>query len=239
MAMCFRQEPGLHDHNIKAIIRIIIYQNIGKKKKCEKMDLLVLLVIAGVALFVLSKLYAVLGKDVGAPPPPLKEKPAPQGRPVLEGVSVHHSDFVGLSALQKVDSSFNAKEFLSGARSAYEMIVYSYAAGDRDALRPLLEDQVYNSYGAAISEREKSGKSMQTDIVKMHDVKIIEAEIEAEETFITVEFHTDLSIIEKNEAGDIVDAENSLAETKEQWTFSRRINSNDPNWRLAAVSAIA
>ncbi|MBL4616307.1 MAG: Tim44 domain-containing protein [Robiginitomaculum sp.] len=204
------------------------------------MDLLVLLVIAGVALFVLSRLYAVLGKDVGAAPLPPKQKPAPQEEVGFVKEPVSRPSFAGLAALQKIDASFDEEEFLSGARSAYEIIVRSYASGDRDALRPLLEDEVYNSYDAAISEREKSEKSMQTDIVKVHDVKITEAEIDKNEVFVTVEFHTDLSIIEKNKDGDILEKEDTgLAETKEQWTFSRGLNSNDPNWRLVAVAAIA
>ncbi|MBL1431066.1 MAG: Tim44 domain-containing protein [Robiginitomaculum sp.] len=204
------------------------------------MDLLVLLVTAGVALFVLSKLYAVLGKDVGAAPPPPKQKPLVKESANLVKEPVSRPDFAGLAALQKTDASFDAGEFLSGAKSAYEMIVLGFASGDRDVLRPLLEDDVYNSYDAAIDEREKAGKTLQTDIVKMRDVKIIEAETDGNETFITVEFHTDLSMIEKDETGEMLEKEDTgLAEIKEQWTFTRRLNSNDPNWRLVAVAAIA
>jgi predicted lipid-binding transport protein (Tim44 family) len=181
-----------------------------------------------------------LGKDVGAAPLLPKQKQAPQEDLGFVKEPVSHPSFVGLSGLQKIDASFNAEEFLSGAKSAYEMIVRGFASGDRDVLRPLLEDEVYNSYDEAISGREKSGKSLQTDIVKMHDAKIIEAEIDKNETFITVEFHTDLSMIEKDKDGHVLEKEDTgLAETKEQWTFSRRLNSNDPNWRLIAVAAIA
>lgn len=206
------------------------------------MDLFVLLVIAGVALFVLSKLYAVLGRDVGAPIPPQITKPSPVNEASSLGESPvqQQISFAGLAALQKADQSFDPGGFLAGARSAYEMIVTAFAQGDRDALRPLLEDQVYQNYDMAISEREASGKKMQLDIVRMRDAKIIEAEIEDDDTYVTVEFHTDLSMIETDQGGEMLEAEETgLAETKEQWTFSRRQNTNDPNWRLAAVAAIA
>ena len=113
------------------------------------MDLLVLLVTVGVALFVLSRLYAVLGKDVGAAPPPPKQKSPAQENTNFVEEPVSSPNFAGLAALQKNDASFDVGRFLSGAKSAYEMIVLGFASGDRDLLRPLLEDEVYNSYDAA------------------------------------------------------------------------------------------
>lgn len=206
------------------------------------MDLFVLLTIAGVALFVLAKLYAVLGRDVGAPSPPQTTKPLPVSEisQISEKPLQSQISFAGLAALQKSDSAFDPGDFLDGARTAYEMIVSAFANGDRDVLRPLLEDPVYENYNTAISERESGGRNLQMDIVRMHGAKIIEAESDESNTYVTVEFHTDLSIIEKNQEGEMLEtADSELAETKEQWTFSRRRNSNDPNWRLSAVAAIA
>ncbi len=40
----------------------------------------------------------------------------------------------GLDAIVAQDSSFDPRHFISGARSAYEMIVLAFANGDRRAL---------------------------------------------------------------------------------------------------------
>src|ERR1043166_3083799 len=47
----------------------------------------------------------------------------------------------GLDAVAAQDSSFDPQHFISGARSAYEMIVLAFANGDRRALRDLLSSE--------------------------------------------------------------------------------------------------
>ena len=61
----------------------------------------------------------------------------------------------GLDAIVAQDSSFDPRHFLSGARSAYEMIVLAFANGDRRALKDLLSSEVYESFDAVIKDREK------------------------------------------------------------------------------------
>jgi len=204
------------------------------------MDLIVLLVIAAVALFVLARLYSVLGRDVGMPPPTV-ERSVLSNEAALKQDSVKKiPSFSGLAALQKIDASFDPSLFLDGAKTAYEMIVLAFAEGDRKTLRSLLEDTVYETYEAMITERESEGRKIQVDIVRMHDSKIVEAEIDKKTAFITVEFHTDLSQVEKDENDQVInDEETGLSETVEQWTFSKQVNSSDPNWRLFGVAAIA
>jgi hypothetical protein len=64
----------------------------------------------------------------------------------------------GLDAIAREDKSFNAKHFVSGARTAYEMIVLAYAQGDRPTLRNLLSREVYEGFEAAIRERGIQGR---------------------------------------------------------------------------------
>ena len=61
----------------------------------------------------------------------------------------------GLDAIATQDSSFDPRHFLSGARSAYEMIVLAFANGDRRALKDLLSSEVYESFDSVIKDREK------------------------------------------------------------------------------------
>ncbi|MGO7719087.1 Tim44/TimA family putative adaptor protein, partial [Rhizobium johnstonii] len=65
-----------------------------------------------------------------------------------------------LRALNKADPAFSPKEFLNGARMAYEMIVMAYADGDRKTLKNLLSSEVYDGFDAAIGESEARGEKV-------------------------------------------------------------------------------
>ncbi len=206
------------------------------------MDLLVLLLLAGVAVLVLAKLYSVLGRDVGAPVPPTvpKQVSAIEPRSEKTHAGKTHASFAGQEQIEAKDPGFDPDTFLQGASTAYEIVVGAFANGDRKTLENMLEEQVYDNYDQAIKERESKGLQVQIDIVRMIEARLVEAKVENKTSYVTVEFHTDLSVIQKDENGEIVDEENSgLAETVEQWTFSKPLHSRDPNWRLSAVAAIA
>ena len=59
----------------------------------------------------------------------------------------------GLRAIRDADPSFDPKTFIDGAKMAYEMIVMSYADGDRKTLKNLLSRDVYDGFVAAIADR--------------------------------------------------------------------------------------
>lgn len=212
------------------------------------MDMIGLLILAAVAILVLARLYAVLGRD-DTPPPmadpshPSSMMPEPpvsaNANAVVEPVQM--PEFTGRDSLLAALPGFNPEEFLQGARAAYEMIVDAFARGDRDTLRELLEDEVFENYDEAIGKREMEKKILSIDIVRMDDPRIVEAEIENKQVFLTVEFHSDLAIAEYLDGDDetVPDMSTEPAETTEQWTFTRNIASRDPNWKLAAVAAMA
>ena len=68
----------------------------------------------------------------------------------------------GLDAIVAQDPSFDPRHFVSGARGAYEMIVLAFANGDRRALKDLLSSEVYESFEAAIKDREKHEQKTET-----------------------------------------------------------------------------
>ncbi|MGA3307296.1 MAG: Tim44/TimA family putative adaptor protein, partial [Xanthobacteraceae bacterium] len=82
--------------------------------------------------------------------------PADRWKGVAESGS---SIAAGLDAIAAADPSFDAKHFITGARTAYEMIVTAFAEGDRRQLRSLLSREVYDGFDAAISEREGRGET--------------------------------------------------------------------------------
>ncbi len=190
-----------------------------------------ILILAAVAVFVLARLFSVMGKQKGAPPPEFRRQAnSERPQPVLvhsESNDDEEDDFEEASGLEKiarVDPSFNQREFLAGAKSAYEMIVKAFEAGDRATLRSLLTDDVYADYEAAIDARETSGEAA-PDFERIRDAQIEGGELNGSVAEVSVLFSAELATEER------------IMSTREIWTFERDTKSRDPNWRLADVSA--
>ncbi len=94
----------------------------------------------------------------------------------------------GLDAIVDKDSTFDPRHFISGARGAYEMIVLAFANGDRRALRDLLSSEVYDSFDAAIKEREKNEQKTETRFVSIDKAELVGAELRDRTAQLTVRF---------------------------------------------------
>lgn len=204
------------------------------------MQILELLLLAALAVLVLARLYMVLGK--GGPGPEQTQAPIQRGergdatdgfaaKPVIEPPVRSRAFFTGpaadgLEAIAGRDPHFEPEEFVDGAKHAYSMIVTAFAAGDRQALRPLLTDEVYASYDQAI--RERTGKSL-TQIERIRGAQITAAEMNGDVASVSVRFDANL------DTGD----EHRFIDAREIWTFERDVTDADPNWRLASVAGVS
>ncbi|PHS28089.1 MAG: hypothetical protein COA84_02235 [Robiginitomaculum sp.] len=209
------------------------------------MVLMQILIFAAIAGFVLMKLYNVLGKDVGAPPPakpttlgksaqtPPKSASVTPLRPAFTGPAA-----AGLEAIYAADNRFDPQSFVEGASIAYEQIVEGYSQSDKKTLKSLLQDDVYQRYAEAIDERKKSGVALDTEIIRIKKAELIEAELQNKVAKIVVEFSAELSTREaRSDNPEEADVKKSL--TTEEWTFVRDVRSRDPNWKLASVATLA
>ncbi|MGY4475247.1 Tim44/TimA family putative adaptor protein [Bradyrhizobium sp. USDA 3364] len=144
----------------------------------------------------------------------------------------------GLDAVAAQDSSFDPRHFLSGARSAYEMIVLAFANGDRRALRDLLSAEVYESFEAAIKDREKHEQKIETRFVSIDKAEIVSAETRDRSTQLTVRFVSQMISVTRDKAGTIVDGSpDKVADITDVWTFARDSTSRDPNWKLVGTGS--
>jgi len=190
-----------------------------------------ILILAAIALFVLSRLYVALGRNDGDTPAPVRtrrsaesadtgnvsELPTAQRRPVFTGPAAG-----GLEDIYNADETFNTRDFTSGAKAAYKMIVDAFARGDREALRPLLDDDVYEAWDNAIAQREADGVAP-FDLLRLKKSEIEDASLEDGIARVSVRYEAELSDTERTKSA------------KEIWTFKRTIASNDPNWVLDDV----
>ena len=185
-------------------------------------------------------------KVVTLPPRPAEPAPsrpvevAPPAADRWKGVAETGSSVAsGLDAIVAADPTFDAKHFITGARTAYEMIVTAFAGGDRKQLRTLLSREVFDGFDAAITERERRSETVETRFVSIDASTITAAELRNRSTAqITVRFVSKLVSATRDRAGTVIDGNaEKVTDVTDVWTFARDIASRDPNWKVIATEA--
>jgi predicted lipid-binding transport protein (Tim44 family) len=201
------------------------------------LQVLELIIFAGLAVVVLYQLYTVLGRRVGRQPgdrpatetaaigPSAPERPA---EPTDDGV-----ELTGLAAIRARDPGFDVGRFLGGARGAYQMIVTAFAEGDRKTLANLLAPAVLASFEQVIDAREAEGRSETVEFIHPPRADLETADVSGDMARVTVRFLAEFRTRSKGPEGEAVDDRR----TAELWTFERPLNSRDPNWALVHVDA--
>lgn len=211
-------------------------------------QLIILVLIASVACFFLFRLYMVLGRRTGHERPPQEDyrlaRPAEEGVGAAPKLAVLASDrptdpvASGLFDISLTDRSFDKDQFVKGARAAYEMILTAFAAGDRGSLQPLLSDEVFAAFDAAIRQRESAGHKANMTLVGFSDVKIIAAVLKNSIAEITLAFSSRLISATTDAAGKVVEGDTAaVQDITDVWSFSRDVRVRDPNWVLVATSS--
>jgi predicted lipid-binding transport protein (Tim44 family) len=145
----------------------------------------------------------------------------------------------GLDAIAGADPGFSPDGFLSGARSAYEMIVTAFAAGDRKALDNLLAPDVMDNFSKAIAARVARNETMETTLVSIDSAVIEDARLNGAVAQVSVRFATKLISNTRDKAGVVTEGSaDSVVDHLDIWTFSRDIGSRNPNWRLSATETV-
>ena len=213
-----------------------------------------LLVLAGIAVFLILKLRNVLGTRDGYehPPEAAPGPAAPSARPkrgfeVIEGGEDHDiTDHVPASseaagaftAMKRIEPSFSVSEFLGGARSAYEMILMGFERGALDDLVPLLSRDVFESFDEVVQRRERDGLKVEADFVGLREIGIQSATFNpaTREAEVTVRFVGEVTSVVRDRDGKVVEGDaNQIKQERDSWTFARTMGANNPNWRLVAT----
>ena len=144
----------------------------------------------------------------------------------------------GLDAIVAADKNFDVKQFIAGARAAYEMIVTAYAVGDRRSLRNLLAREVYEGFESVIREREARGETVETRFISIDTTEITNAELRGKMAQLTLRFVSQLVSATRDRNGNVIDGSaDTVTSVTDVWTFSREVTSRDPNWNLVATEA--
>ena len=155
-------------------------------------SLIQLLVLAGIAVFLILKLRSVLGTRDGFEKPPVPVEDA-RARPrqdfeVIEGgpdrdiidqVPDGSPAARALGAMKLAEPGFVVGEFLKGARGAYEMILMAFEKGDLASIRPYLSDEVAASFAEVIEARQREGLSVESHFVGLRELALQDATYDA------------------------------------------------------------
>ena len=216
-----------------------------------------LILFGMIAAFLVLRLRSILGRRQGfeRPAERVAERPG-ERRPVLRVVDAPVIEAVAerpaavparplpdpagpagqaLSRVQTVDRGFQATRFLDGAEAAFRIIVAAFAAGDRDALRPLLTDDTFHAFEGAIAARTTAGETQRTEVRAIASATIETVELHGSTAEITVRFVSDQVNLTTGRDGAEVQGTDAVTEITDVWIFERNLAASDPTWRLAAA----
>ncbi|HHI69756.1 MAG TPA: Tim44 domain-containing protein [Rhodobacteraceae bacterium] len=212
-----------------------------------------LLVLAGIAIFLILKLKSVLGTREGFEKPPAQvsdRSASANSRPKLEviegGIDRDITDHVeegsdaakALAAMKEVEPEFSVSDFIAGARGAYEMILMAFERGDMDSIKPFLSKDVFEAFSDVVEAREKQGMTIEAKFIGLREIKLVKARFSQASKLaeITIRFIGELNSIVRDKDGNIVEGKpNEVRRQKDIWTFARTMGSEDPNWKLVAT----
>ena len=217
-------------------------------------DVVILAVLAG---FIAFRLYSVLGRRTGnertrddqlrMPDARTSPKPAAKDnvvalpeRSASPGTATGNAAPVSRALLdiKLHDRNFDSDHFLSGARAAYEMIVTAFARGERDVLRPLLSDEVFETFEQAIKEREAKKERVEFTFLSLKSARITAAELKGQTAEVTVAFNSQVMLAGYDPGGKLIEGDaNTPHDIVEYWTFAHDTRSGNPNWTLVSTSA--
>jgi len=191
----------------------------------EYIDIILLAMIAG---FIFLRLRGILGKKTG-----FEGKIPKQFEKEFKKIKIN------LNPNQKsTNENFDEeaqKDFLKGARIAYETIITDFSDGDNKliASKPLLSKKIHDQFKEALLDRDNKGHfaeitfiGINSAVVKNH--KKIEDSLE-----VTVDFVSEIITCIKDKEKKVISGNAEKTKTVyDTWVFSKDIKSDNPNWLL-------
>ena len=187
----------------------------------EYIDIILLAMIAG---FIFLRLRGILGKKTG-----FEGKMPTQFAKEFQKIKV---------SPKPINENFDEeaqKDFLKGARIAYETIITDFSDSDNKliASKPLLSKKIHDQFKEALLDRESKGHvaeitciGIKSAAVKTH--KKIEDSLE-----VTVDFVSEIITCIKDKDKKIISGDSEKIKTVyDTWVFSKDIKSSNPNWLL-------
>lgn len=144
-----------------------------------------------------------------------------------------------VKSLSALDPQFTSENFIVGARVAFEMVLKAFASGEIETLENLLSKEVLGNFALVIKDREKFGHEVSDTLVGIKSADMVEVYLENQTANITVKFISEQIKVSYDKNNVIVDGDpKSVIVVTDFWTFSRKIQNNNPNWILVATRSL-
>tara|TARA_Y100001970_G_scaffold37492_1_gene46307 strand:- start:1712 stop:2299 length:588 start_codon:yes stop_codon:yes gene_type:complete len=185
----------------------------------EYIDIILLAMIAG---FIFLRLRGILGKKTGH-------------EEDMSSSFAHDFEFKKPVAKKEIyEFDENAKkEFLSGAKIAYETIITSFAKGKVSEIKSLLNKDVYNSFNEAIKERSLKQIKNETTFIGINSAEIKDHSQKNDLLEVSVNFISEIITCIKDKENKIISGDpQKIKRVNDTWKFCRNVRSQNPNWQL-------
>ena len=192
----------------------------------EYIDIILLAMIAG---FIFLRLRGILGKRTG-----FEGKTPPQFKEVIKNINKINEP---KKAAEVFDDEAK-KEFLKGAKIAYETVITDFSDNDNKITtsKPLLNSKIYNQFDMALKERSKRGHFAEITFIGINSATIKEHKKIGNFLNVTVEFIAEVITCIKDKEKKIVSGDpEKIKKIYDTWVFSRDITSSNPNWQLINI----
>lgn len=211
-----------------------------------------LLVLAGIAIFLVLRLRNVLGSREGfekpqAPAPGVTREQARRDFEVIDGgpdlditdhVDEGSASARAFAAMKRVEPSFTVADFIGGARGAYEMILMGFERGDIEELQLFLSAEVFDTFAEVVAARKAQGLTIEAEFVGVREIAVQSARFDehTNEAEITIRYVGELTSVVKDAEGAVIEGSpTAVKRQKDVWTYARQMGSDNPNWQLVAT----
>ena len=188
----------------------------------EYIDIILLAMIAG---FIFLRLRGILGKRTG-----FEGKTTPQFEKVLKNMQPEKRAVKEESFGEEAQ-----KEFLKGAKIAYETIITDFSDNDNKITtsKPLLGEKIYDQFDLALKERSKRGHFAEITFIGVNSASIKEHKKIDKILQVTVDFVSEVITCIKDKEKKIISGDpEKVKKIYDTWVFSRDTQSNNLNWQL-------
>lgn len=139
--------------------------------------------------------------------------------------------------ISSIDPTFNEKEFLKGAKNFFEMVIECFVKGNLKDLINYIDDKLLKNFQLVIDERLEEKESLTINIIKMHSIQIQNVKKIKDFLRVSVLFETEQIKVLKDKNDKIIDGDQKKSIlVKDLWTFEKKIQSKDINWKLVETS---
>ena len=154
---------------------------------------------------------------------------------IADYVDEKSEQFKTLSELKTLEDGWQVSHFVSGAKLAYEEILMAFENGDLNKIKKLTSKDVYTAFKEVIDDRNQKGLQVEAIFGGVRDIRIKDVKLNKKnlEANITMVFQCDITYSIKDKNNKIIEGgPDKVKKQKDVWTFTRKMNSDIPNWYL-------